>query len=118
MVVTMQQVLDALNPEEPNYTTAAELGPDALPHLENIVKSGEHMLASKAGYLASLIPDKEAVSVLKEAAQHADPIVRVAATAGAGNLAPSAADEVLTLLENDQDEGVRKLAKKSMSTRK
>jgi HEAT repeat protein len=119
MVVTLQQVLDALNPDEPNYTIAAKLGPDALPHLENLVKTGEPMLASKAAYLASLIQGKRAVGVLKAAAQHTDPVVRVAAAAGVHNLVrtgvdPTAAEEILTSLKNDQDIGVRKHAMKSI----
>jgi HEAT repeat protein len=54
------------------------------------------------------------VDVLKAAAQHGDPIVRVAAAAGVRNLDPTAASEVLTLLKNDPDAGVRKRAMKSM----
>lgn len=118
MVVTMQQVLDALNPEEPNYHIAAKLGPDAIPHLENLVKSREPMLASKAAYLASLIQDKGAADVLKAAAKHGNPIVRVAAAAGVRNLDPAAASEVLTLLKDDQDAGVRKRAMKSVAESK
>jgi hypothetical protein len=40
MSLTMQKVLDALNPDEPNLFQAVHLGPKALPHLENLIKMG------------------------------------------------------------------------------
>lgn len=40
MPVTMKQLLGALLPEEPDYPwSAAELGPDVLPLLEQLVSS-------------------------------------------------------------------------------
>lgn len=113
MPVTMQQVRAALDPEEPDYLQAAQLGSDALPHIENLLKEADPMLASKAAYLASLIPDNRSVIVLKEASQSTYPAVRVAAAAGARNLASLAASDILLGLLDDQDVGVRKVALKS-----
>jgi HEAT repeats len=111
MAVTMKQVRAALDPEEPDYAKAAQLGPDALPHLEKLVNSGDTMLASKAAYLAGLIKAPKSAEVVATAAQSSDPAVRVAAAATASNLAPSAASDVLVDLVADPDPGVRKVAR-------
>jgi HEAT repeat protein len=126
MVVTKQQVIDMLNPDEPNYPEAAKLGPDALPHLDTLVKTADPMLASKATYLASLIQGEQSIDVLKAAAQSNHPEVRVAAAAGARNLVSAAAGartlgpdrltDLLSSLNNDQDPGVRKEATKSLKS--
>jgi hypothetical protein len=126
MVVTKQQVIDVLNPDEPNYPEAAKLGPDALPHLDTLVKTADPLLASKATYLASLIQGEQSIDVLKAAAQSNHPEVRVAAAAGARNLASAAAgarnlrrdrlSDLLSSLDNDEDAGVRKEATKSLKS--
>jgi HEAT repeat protein len=114
MAVTMNDVRAALDPEEPDYPKAAQLGPDALPHLEVLVNSGDTMLASKAAYLASLIKDAKAAEIVGTAAQSDDPAVRVAAAAAASNLTPSGASAVLVELVGDPDPGVRKVARASV----
>jgi hypothetical protein len=48
MSITMNAVRAHLDPDEPDYTKAAELGPDAIPYLEEIVNGTDTMLASKA----------------------------------------------------------------------
>ncbi len=111
MAVTMKDVRAALDPEEPDYDKAAELGPDALPHLQELVSSADAMLASKATYLASMIADDRAVDVVETAARSSEPIVRVAAAAAVGNLAAVPAEGVLRDLAADADPGVRKVAR-------
>jgi HEAT repeat protein len=111
MAVTMKQVRAALDPEEPDYAAAARLGPGALPHLQALVRGDDPMLASKAVYLASLIQDERTPAVVEVAAQHADPVVRVAAASAAQNLGGAAAREVLVELVADPDPGVRKVAR-------
>jgi hypothetical protein len=56
MTITMRDARAQLDPEEPDYHQAAELGPAALPLLEQLVRGADPMLAAKAAYLASLIP--------------------------------------------------------------
>jgi HEAT repeat protein len=127
MVVTKQQVIEILNVDEPNYREAAKLGPDALPHLDALVKTADPMLASKATYLASLIQSEQSIDVLRAAAQSDHPEVRVAAAAGARNRVAGAAagvrdresnslNDLLSLLNSDQDAGVRKEAVKSLKS--
>ena len=117
MAVTMQQVREVLDPEEPNYQRGVALGPEALPHLDALVSSNDPMLASKATYLASLIQDARAVDVVEKAARSVDPIVRVAAAAAASNLTYADQSEVLRELDNDPDPGVRKVSRSKRSAR-
>jgi hypothetical protein len=111
MAVTMQKVRSVLDPEEPDYARAAELGPDALPHLEALVNSGDSMLASKATYAASLIKDDRSEAIVRTAAGSADAAVRVAAASAARNIPASGSSTVLMELVADPDPGVRKVAR-------
>lgn len=82
-MATETQVRKYLDPEEPDYpAAAAALGVEALPVLETLVQRGDPLLASKAAYLASLIPHEHAARVLEQAAQSDHPTVRIAAAAG------------------------------------
>jgi hypothetical protein len=117
MAVTMQQVREVLDPEEPNYQRGVALGPEALPHLDALVSDGDPMLASKATYLASLIQDVRSTGVVEKAARHPEPIVRVAAAAGASNLPAGSDSDALRALHNDPDPGVRKVAQSRAARR-
>jgi hypothetical protein len=111
MAVTMNDIRGALDPEEPDYQEAAKLGPDALPHLEVLVSSGDAMLASKATYLASLIKDAKSADIVRTAAHSTDPVVRVAAASAAANMPASGSSDILVDLVGDPDPGVRKVAR-------
>jgi HEAT repeat protein len=110
MPVTLQEILQQLDADEPNYTALAALGPEAAPHLASLVAGEDPGLASKAAYLASLIHTDESLEVLTSAASSGHEAVRVAAAAGLRNLAPSQATPLADRLLNDADPGVRKLA--------
>ncbi len=114
MAVSMSEVRAALDPEEPDYAAATTLGADAVPHLRAIVEGDDAMLASKAVYLAGLISDQGSREVVETGAHHADPAVRVAAAAAAGNLPADAASDLLVDLVTDSDPGVRKVARSSV----
>ena len=112
MSVTMQQVLAQLDRDEPDYAKAAKLGRGVLPHLEQIVAADDPLRAAKAAYLATLIPDPEAIDVVKKAASHGDPQVRVAVAHGLRNAGDAAASpgDLIEILLGDNDSGVRKTA--------
>lgn len=116
MAVTMQQVRKALDPEEPDYAEAAELGPDALPHLEKLVRQNDSMLSPKAAYLAALIPHDRSADVVRLAATSSNAVVRVAAAAAASLLPGADAAAMLEPLLADHDEGVRKVALSSVQS--
>ena len=81
MSVTMEDVRAALAPDEPNWSAAATLGPEALPHLGQLVAEAEPGLAAKAAYLASLFDSDRSAEVLRIAARSPEATVRVAAAA-------------------------------------
>jgi hypothetical protein len=113
MPTTEAQVRAYLEPEEPNYqAAAAALGAEALPALETLVHGDDALLASKAAYLAALIPGERAARVLEEAARSDQPTVRVAAAAGLQKR-PDVSDDMTAALIADQDQGVRKVAAKA-----
>ena len=114
MAVTSEQVRSALDPEEPDYETAAELGPDALPHLQRFVEGPDPNLASKAAYLAGRIGDPQAAPILEVAATSDDPAIRAAAAGGVRHLPDEQADAVLQTLLDDDEPGVRKTALKAV----
>ena len=116
MTVTVTDVRAHLDPEEPDYASAALLGPAALPVLDELVRGDAPLLAAKATYLASLIPGEQQPSVLAAAATSAEPTVRVAAAAGLRNLAESDAGELADNLLVDADLGVRKQALQSVAS--
>ncbi len=114
MPVTMQQVRAYLDSDEPDYNQAARLGPDALPHLDALVRGGDAMLASKAAYLAGLIAEARSADVLVNAASSPHAAVRVAAAAAVAHLPAAAAVAVLRVLLSDSDGEVRRIALDSM----
>jgi HEAT repeat protein len=113
MTVSMEDVRRVLDPEEPDYEAAAQLGSDALPHLEALVAGDDPMLASKAAYAASLLEGATGQEVVRVAARSDDPMVRVAAAAAARNLPAQSAKDVLAGLVTDDDPGIRKVARAS-----
>jgi hypothetical protein len=87
MTVTVTDVRAHLDPEEPDYASAALLGPAALPVLDELVRGDCPAAGRQSDLLASLIPGEQQPSVLAAAATTAEPTVRVAAAAGLRNLA-------------------------------
>jgi HEAT repeats len=114
MAVTMEEVRAVLDPDEPDYSAAALLGPEALPHLQALVAGDDPMLASKATYAAALIGGDQGVAVVREAASSEEPVVRVAAAASAANLTAEESSDVLAGLLRDPDAGVRKVARNAV----
>lgn len=114
MVVTREDVLAVLYPEEPNYEKATLLGPEALPYLDQLAKGDDPGLAAKAASLSSLIQDQGSLEVLRSAAQSKHVVVRVAAALGSKNLKVAGIDTILESLVKDTDESIRKHAAKSL----
>jgi hypothetical protein len=111
VAVSMADVRRVLDPDEPDYEAGADLGEAALPHLQRLIAGDDVMLASKATYAASLIAG--GAQAVETAAQSADPVVRVAAAAAARNLPRDTARQVLRRLTEDDDAGIRKVARAS-----
>jgi hypothetical protein len=110
MAIKISEVRAALEPEEPDYISAAKMGREIVPHLKRLVKSGDPEMASKAASLAGLLGDGVGLAVLQSAAESADPIVRVAAAGAVQGLSDADASDVLVTLVMDTDLGVQKRA--------
>ena len=108
MPVTMKQVLAEIDRDEPDYAKAAKLGPEAVPHLRQIAEADDPLRASKAAYLASLIPGKESLDLLTAAAGRHEAEIRVAVAHALRNT-KNAPHAVLEQLLDDRDPGVRKV---------
>jgi len=117
MAVTLDQVRQWLDSDEPNYKRLAKLGIQLLPHLNTLIRGTIVSRAAKAASVAGLIDSDRAVELLSTAAKHPSPIVRLAAAGALRNMKRPAAAAVLMSLLADQDGGVRKLAIKSASVR-
>ena len=113
MPITMQDVRAWLDGDEVDYKSAKKLGAAAIPFLMELVKGGDLGLASKAAYLASFIKSKQAAAVVESAAASNEPLLRVAAASGIGNLPLPQAEKLLDLLSEDPDAGIRKVALRS-----
>jgi len=118
MPVTREQVLAQLYPDEPRYKqAAAQLGPEALPYLRQLVEEEDPELADKATSLAGVIDDAGSVEVLVAAYRSSDPGLRVVAAAALANLSELPISLAARML-NDEDVGVRKLTLRSLAYHK
>jgi HEAT repeat protein len=114
MALTTEQLRALLDPEEPNYSTMATLlAPDDLEGLAALVKGPDPMLASKAAYAMTLIPDEATVTAVKAAVASPHEVVRIAFAAGLPNLGQHGVDAIALQLLEDTDPGVRKTATKT-----
>lgn len=115
MSFTLEQVSTQLNLDEPNYAQLALLGNEIVPVLKQLTLGSDSMLASKAVYLASLIPSEQSLNVVAAGISSPDPLVRVAAASAARNLPNNLSVNLFGTLLDDQDAGVRKVALSSIS---
>lgn len=109
-MTTMDELLDILGAEEPDYAHEALSDPEIVPLLREIVEGSDLGLAAKAVGAASAIDDEEAHALVRDAAASGDPVIRSAVAAAAVNLPVDAAAEVVATLVQDEDAGVRYLA--------
>jgi HEAT repeat protein len=116
MPLTLADVRNILSAEEPNYPQAAQLGTDLLPHLAHLACGPDLMFATKAVYLASLIPHPQALEILEGAVRHEEPLLRVAAATGISHRTLEEQAVLLPRLLRDVDLGVRKTALQKTQT--
>jgi HEAT repeat protein len=110
MPVTRDDVVSALLPDEPRYDAAARLGPEALPHLQELVRGEDPNLASKAASLATRIKDPRSLEVLSEASDHPHVVVRIAAAGELWRLGRFGIGDLVARQLADNDPQVRLLA--------
>jgi hypothetical protein len=110
-MATMEQVLAALAPDEPQYRIAAQqFGIEALPYLEQLVQSPDALLASKATSLAAAIANSGSIAILEIAAHHKAIGPRAAAAYGIKMLRGPRAEQIVLTLMDDAEPTVAKFA--------
>jgi HEAT repeat protein len=92
---------------------ASDLGPDALPALEELVDDDAPRIAASAAYLAGLIAAPASRQVVAKAVGKDHPVVRVAAAATLPTLAGRDVAGLAEKLLRDEDVGVRARAVRS-----
>jgi HEAT repeat protein len=103
-----EDVRRELDKDELNYPRlATELGPEALPQLQELVAEDEPRIAPKAAYLAGLIAGPTSHEVVSLAAGSKHEVVRVAAAAALPALSAEHAGSIGEQLLADPDVGVR-----------
>jgi HEAT repeat protein len=117
MVVTIRQILDSLDTFEGGYVSAADFGPEAIPHLETIIRTGKALQAAKAAYILGFIQDPKSVDVLNIAARSKRLEVRTAVAGACRHLNVHGVDDILNLLKNDAESQVKKRAIRSIELR-
>ncbi|MEV6317920.1 HEAT repeat domain-containing protein [Streptomyces sp. NPDC051776] len=116
MAVEKDDLVRALRAEVPHYAAiASSLGPEATPALEELAASDDTALASRAATVAAYLTPDSARTVLRRAAAHHDPVVRVSAAAALGRQ-PELSSELTGQLLTDTDPGVRKWTLRSLQT--
>jgi hypothetical protein len=114
MPVTLNDVLNFIDREEPEYGLGAALGDEALPVLADLITGENEALAVKAASLASAIGTPAAATLLGTAIATAGPAVKVATAVGLRRFKPEMTAPILTALANDPDIGIRKLARTTL----
>ncbi len=110
-----QELINFLRQDELDYPAgAAKFGPTALPLLQELMKSNDENLATKAAYLAGFIKDDSVENILTEAAASKFAPVRIAAAFGAKKLKPASASLVLKKIMEDNDAGVLKMGMRAV----
>jgi HEAT repeat protein len=110
-----QELINFLRQDELDYPAgAAKFGSSVLPLLQELIKSNDENLATKAAYLAGFIKDDSTESILTEAAGNKFATVRIAAAFGAKKLKPASASLVLKKIMDDNDAGVLKMGMKAV----
>ncbi|MCR8844322.1 HEAT repeat domain-containing protein [Paenibacillus sp. SC116] len=112
--MSKEKLIQLLDREEPDYKAAAELGPEIIPVLLDLTKSGDPKIAPRAIYTAGLLQDANAIEILKEGASSDLADIRVAAAATLRKVTGMGDSDLLNTLLNDSDPGVRKVASKGL----
>jgi HEAT repeat protein len=111
MSLTMDDVRSAVEPDEPDYpTAAARLGVAALPLLSELIQGDDPALASKAASLVGNIDGADSLEVLWTAARSPHAVVRIASAASVAELRELPVTNLLVALLDDEDPYVRKVA--------
>lgn len=108
--MTEQELLQALDNEEPQYPEiAAKLDASDVPKLRAIAEGPDVGRATKAVYLASLIDQGDAHEIVVKAARSPTELVRIASATGLENLPVAARDRAADSLIDEANPAIAKM---------
>lgn len=114
MPLDPQELRLRLDVDEPDYAAlSAQVDASDLPTLAALAAGDDAMLASKAVYLASLIPG--GADVVHDAARSDDVIIRSAAASGLANVEADRRNTIATDLLARDDAAIDKLTVRALS---
>jgi hypothetical protein len=117
MPKTPSELRRQLSDIEPTERTYAGLDASDVPALRALLDDEEAWLAARAVHALARIEADEARRAVRAAAQSPRPEVRVAVASSADRLPTPVADDVLAVLLEDGQAGVRKFAVRSVTPR-
>jgi HEAT repeat protein len=111
MSMTREEMQIALSRDEPDYAElAGRLDASDLPLLREFAASEDLMLATKAVYLASLVPgDEAAADIVDAAARSQNELLRIAAASALSNIASERRNGIALTLIDDSSIEIQKL---------
>ena len=113
MAVSMKDVRWILDPDEPNYQSAAELGPEAVDLLRDTGRRRRSDAREQSRICRQHARRRHGGRGRTGRIASTDVTVRVAAAASARNLSAAVAAAILGDLIADEDPGIRKVARRS-----
>ena len=118
MPMTEQELLEALDNEEPRYPElAAKLGPSDIPKLRAIAEGEDVARATKAVYLASLVKAGDANEIVVKAARSSRELVRIASASALENLPTEPRNRAAAHLIDEANPAISKLVLKAVDAR-
>jgi hypothetical protein len=116
MTHTKDEIISMIDLDEPDYySIVSEFSPGDTSILIELAQDNRPRIATKAIACLGLLDDNAALDGIKKAAEHPDPIYRLAAATALKN--KQKIPEAINILENlldDADNGVKKFAIKSV----
>ena len=117
MALSKEELRLLLSNEEPNYPEiAAKIDADSIPALDALSTDADIMTATKAVYLASLLPNANAHAVVTKASKSANALLKIAAASALVNLPDATKYKIAEKLITDADVSVQKLVINSVQT--
>ncbi len=115
MALTVNELKMLLGNEEPDYAAiAVKAGNDSTQAIAELAAGPDTMLASKAIYLASLIKDTRAFTIIEKASNSSVSRLRIAAASALPNLSAPNRNKLAEKLIDHEDVSIQKLTLRAL----
>lgn len=117
MALPKEELRRLLSNEEPDYAAiVAQMGDASVPALNELSQDLDIMLATKAVYLASLLPQSQAHQIVERASVSTQPLVQIAAATALQNLPDAIRHKLASQLLDVDDISIKKLVINAVQT--